>query len=391
MSGTREHDQSGREQSGREQHDPPHRDHPDIGSAVIGPRHADSALALWSDSMGRLATRAVQALLIFAVVALLLYATVRLKLLVVPVLIALIVAAALQPLMRWLKPRMPDALAAAIALLLGGVGVGGAIAYAIVRMESQFGGIQDATMQGLQRATDYLHHGPLPLSDAQIAGARESVVDFFTSREFGADAMAGVYGAAQVGTCFVLGLFVLFFLLKDGPSIWRFLTRPFSPTLREKARASGREGMAVLGGYLRGTAIVALVDTACIGGTLWILEVPLAMPLSILVFLGAFVPIIGATVSGGIATLVALVTVDLQAALWVAGAVIVVNQLEGNLLSPLVLGKWLHLHALAIVVALSAGAILGGIAGTFLSVPLTAMGWAMLKTWREPAGAQPDP
>ncbi|HET6432692.1 AI-2E family transporter [Dyella sp.] len=363
---------------------------PDIGAAMVGPRHAHSVLTLWSDPMGRLATRAIQALLILAVIALLVLAAVRLELLVVPVLIALIVAAAMQPLMHWFKPRMPNALAAAIALLLGGVGVGGAIAYAVVRMEAQLGNIQDATMQGLQQAGDYLRDGPLPLSDAQIAGARQSVVDFFTSREFGADAMAGVYGAAQVATCFVLGLFVLFFLLKDGPAIWTFLTRPFSPTLRDKARASGRQGMIVLGGYLRGTAIVALVDTVLIGGALWILGVPMAVPLSILVFLGAFVPIVGATVSGGVATLVALVTVDLHAALWVAGVVIAVNQLEGNLLSPLVLGKWLHLHALAIVAALTAGAILGGIVGTFLAVPLTAMGWVMLKTWREPEHAEAE-
>ncbi len=365
-------------------------ENPDIGAAVIGPEHAPNALALWSDAVGRLATRALQSLLILGFVVLPLYVAYRLKLLVLPILVALIVAAALQPLMRLLKPHMPNALAAVFALLIGGVGVGGAIAYAVVRMQSQFGSMQEAAAEGLNRALRYLREGPLPLSEAQINDAGNSVANFFTSKEFGADAIAGVYGVAQVATGIILGLFVLFFLLKDGPGIWTFLIRPFSPLLREKAFTSGCEGVTVLGGYLRGTAIVALVDTALIGGALWVLDVPLAVPLSILVFIGAFVPIVGATVSGAVAALVALVTVDFSAAPWVAGVVLAVNQLEGTVLSPLVLGKWLHLHPLAIILTLSVGAILGGVAGTFLAVPLTAMAWAMLKSWNRPASDQCD-
>lgn len=363
---------------------------PDLGAAVIGPEHAPNARALWADAFGRLATRALQSLLIVGFMALPLYAAYRLKLLVVPILVALIVAAALQPLMRLLKPHMPNALAAVIALLLGGVGVAGAIAYAVVRMQSQLGNVRDAAAEGMNQALRYLREGPLPVSDAQISDAGQSVVKFITSKQFGADAIAGVYSLAQIGTCVILGLFVLFFLLKDGAKIWDFLIRPFSPLLREKARTSGCRGMTVLGGYLRGTAIVALVDTAVIGGALLMLGVPLAAPLSILVFIGAFVPIIGATVSGAVAALVALVTVDLTAALWITGVVLAVNQLEGTLLSPLVLGKWMHLHALAVVLTLSAGAILGGVVGTFLAVPLTAMGWAMLKAWNRPASNRGD-
>jgi predicted PurR-regulated permease PerM len=358
---------------------------PAIGSAVMGDHHAQSIRALWADTFGRLATRAAQILLVLAVIALVLYLLVRLKLLMVPCLIALIVAAALQPLMSLLKPRMPHGLAAAITLLLGGVGLGGLVAYVVMSTLSRLGTLQSAVVKGLQQAVDYLHSGALPVSDKQIADIQSEVVNFLTSKQFGAEAVAGAYGAAQLALSFVLGLFVLFFLLKDGTQIWKFLTRPFSPTLRENARYSGRQGMIVLGGYLRGTAVVTLVDTVLIGGALWILGVPLAMPLAMLVFIGGFVPIVGATASGAIAALVALVTVDLNAALWVSGVVLGVNQLESNLLSPLVLGKWMHLHALVVLLALSAGAILGGITGTFLAVPLTAMGWTVIKSWNGPA------
>lgn len=363
---------------------------PNLGAAVVGAHHAPDSRALWADTYGRVATRAGQTLLILAIVVVLGYVLVHLALLVVPLLVALIIAAALQPLMHLLKPRMPDALAAATALLLGGIGLGGAATYAVVRMFSQADAVKNAAVQGFQQAMDYLHNGPLPISDKQIVDARHSVADFFTSTSFGADALAGVHGAVEVFAQIILGLFVLFFLLKDGPKMGVFLTRAFTARLQTKTRYSGAQGMEVLGGYLRGTAIVGLVDTVLIGGALWILNVPLAMTLSILVFIGAFIPIVGATASGVIAALVALVTVDLHAAIWVAGVVLAVNQLEGNLLAPLVLGRAMHLHSLVVLLALSAGAVLGGIAGTFLAVPLTALAWEVLKAWNR-TPPQQDP
>lgn len=357
---------------------------PNIGATVIGPQHAHSTHALWADTMGRVATRALQALLILAVVALLVYATLRLGPLIVPLLVALIVACALQPMLHWLKVRLPDPLAAAITLLVACVGIGGAVTYALGRLLAEMDGLKTAAMQGLQQAMNYLYNGPLPISADQIANARQSVVDFMTSPQFGLSAMAGVQNIVQVALECVLGLVMLFFLLKDGPRIWAFLISAFNPTLHDKLRYSGKQGADVLGGYLRGTALVALCDTVLIGGALWILDVPLALPLAILVFLGGFIPIIGATVSGIVAALVALVTVDLNAALWVIGVVIVVNQLESHVLAPVVMGKWMHLHSLAVLLALSAGAILGGIVGTFLAVPLTALAWAVLKAWNRP-------
>ena len=354
---------------------------PDLGAAIVGKHHAPDSRALWADTYGRFATRAGQTLLLLGIVVVVGLVMVRLGSLMVPLLVALIVAAALQPLMDVLKPRMPDGLAAATALLIGGIGLGGAVVYAVVRMFSQATAVKTAAVQGFQQAMNYLHNGPLPISDQQIADARQSVVDFFTSTSFGAEALAGVHGAVEVFAQIVLGLFILFFLLKDGPRIGAFLTRAFTPRLQSKARYSGAQGMDVLGGYLRGTAIVGLVDTVLIGGALWLLDVPLALTLSILVFIGAFIPIVGATASGVIAALVALVTVDLHAAIWVAGVVLAVNQLEGNLLAPLVLGRSMHLHSLVVLLALSGGAVLGGIAGTFLAVPMTALTWAVLKAW----------
>lgn len=139
--------------------------------------------------------------------------------------------------------------------------------------------------------------------------------------------------------------------------------------------------MDVLGGYVRGTAIIALADAVAIGVTLFIMQVPLALPLAVITYIGAFVPLVGATVAGILAALVALVANGPVAALIVVGVVIAVNQLEGSLLQPIVMGKSLQLHALVILLALTAGTVLGGIVGAVLSVPMAAVAWAVVQVW----------
>lgn len=350
-----------------------------------------SLRALWTDPFGRLAVRSAQVALVLLVGVAVVLAAVRLKLLVIPLLLALIVSAALFPLVALLRRlHLPHAVAALLTLLLGGVGLGGVIGLAVARVAAQWSTLQSSAIDGFGQALHYLHRGPLSISEQQIEHARQVVVDFITSSEFGQHAMAGVFTTMELATGFVLVLFILFFFLKDGPSIWRFLLRPLRPAWHARVAHAGDCAIDVLGGYLRGTALVALVDTVFIGGAVWILDVPLAVPLSILVFLAAFVPIVGATATGVIAALVALVTVGLSAAIWVSVVVIVVNQLEGNLLSPVVLGRSLQLHSLAVLLALTAGTILGGIVGTLLAVPLTGVAWAVAKSWNDPLPSPPD-
>jgi predicted PurR-regulated permease PerM len=179
--------------------------------------------------------------------------------------------------------------------------------------------------------------------------------------------------------------------MKDGRSIFGFLIQPLSEERRTRAWRVGDRSVGVLGGYVRGTAIVALVDAVVIGLALVILGVPLALPLATIVFLGAFIPLIGATVAGILATLVALVTNGPTTALIVLVVVIAVNQLEGDLLAPVVIGRALALHPLAILLALTAGTILAGIIGALLAVPITAVAWAAIKEWRAPEDDVPGP
>lgn len=341
--------------------------------------------ALWGDALGRLAIRSAQVILVVLVLMGVVQAAIRLKLVVIPLTLALILCAALFPLVTVLRRlRLPHAAAALLTLLLGGLGLGGVLTLAVVRVGAQWESLQSSAMDGFGEALNYLRRGPLSLSEAQIGHTRQAVVDFVTSSEFGQHAVAGVFTTVELMTGFVLTLFILFFFLKEGPAIWRFLIQPMRPPWRARVSHAGERAIDVLGGYLQGTALVALVDTVFIGGALWILDVPLAVPLSILVFLAAFVPIVGATLTGVVAALVALVTVGLSAAIWVAVVVTVVNQLEGHLLSPVVLGRSLHLHPLAVLLSLTAGAILGGIVGALLAVPFTGVAWAVAKSWNAP-------
>jgi putative heme transporter len=170
-----------------------------------------------------------------------------------------------------------------------------------------------------------------------------------------------------------LAIVTLFFLLRDGPTIWAWCRRLFPPQARTDVERIGERAWTTIGGYLQGVSIVAAVDAVLIGLALWLLGVPLVLPLALLTFVGGFFPIVGAFTAGFAAAMVALVTNGLTTALLVIAATIVVQQLEGNVLQPLVVGGAVELHPLAVILAVAAGGILWGIAGAFLAVPLAAV------------------
>jgi predicted PurR-regulated permease PerM len=328
-------------------------------------------------------------LLLLAVIVAIVYALIQLRIAVLPVLIALLLAAAISPLVNLLRRRnVPGALATWIALLAILLVVGGMVTLVVIAVRREWGTLVESASEGIGELQTWLDQGPIPIDDAQIEEARQAAVEFFTSGEFASGALTGAVAVGEVLAGLLLTIVVLFFFLKDGDRIWRFLVERLGGSHKPQMRRSGTRAMEVLGGYVRGTAIIAAVDTVVIGTTLLILQVPLALPLALIVFVGAFIPIVGATASGILAALVALVANGPGAALIVLIVVIAVNQLEGDFLAPFVLGKSLNLHALVILLALTAGTILGGITGAILSVPIAAVAWAVFKTWRGEDGPQ---
>ncbi|MFC7400920.1 AI-2E family transporter [Citricoccus sp. GCM10030269] len=350
----------------------------------------------WSDPLGRAGARAGQTLLIAAVAAAIIWVLLRVSVVVLAVMVALILASAVAPLVRWLVGKGWSHLLAtlmsfvAILVLLGGV-----VTAVVLAIQNEWDSLVDSATEGWQGLQDWVSSGPLPVDASVINDSTQQVTEFVSSGDFAGGLASGTLTGISVATQFLTGLVlmivVLFFLLKDGPKILNFALRWFQGETRAKLAESADRSSEVLGGYVRGTATVAMVDAVLIGIGLAVVGVPLALPLAVIVFIGAFVPIVGATVAGILAALVALVTTGPVAALIVIAIVVAVNQLEGNLLQPVVMGRTLSLHALIVLLALTIGTIVGGIFGAILAVPYTAVAWTVIQVWTNRYQAGDDP
>ncbi|WP_258803068.1 AI-2E family transporter [Pseudarthrobacter sp. NS4] len=338
----------------------------------------------WQDGYGRVSIRAGQTLLLLSLAAVLVYAMVQVRLVVIPLMLALILAAAIAPLVNWLRKRgWPSAAATGASFVLLLLVLGFLVTAVVFAVMGQAGELARSAVAGFDQLYAFVRNGPIPVDDQQVDQAREAVLDFVTSSTAASGVVTGLSAVGTFLTGALLTAVILFFFLKDGERIWAFVLRAFKGTRLVRARRVGQESLAVLGGYLRGTAIVATVDAFFIGLALIILGVPLALPLAAVVFTGAFIPLVGATVADALAALVALVANGPATAVIVIIAVILVNQLEGNFLQPVVMGHTLSVHALVILLALTAGTILAGIIGAILAVPTAAVGWAAIKAWNE--------
>lgn len=339
----------------------------------------------WSDTFGMLATRSLQIIIVLVLTAAAIIGMRSLSTVVIPILIALILASAFAPVMRWLRTRKVPSLLATVIVLFTIVlllaGVGWLIVWAV---QDQWDDLAKQAQEGFDQVMAWGHELPFWPTPEQLQEWQKAVTDFLTSSQFGSGALAGVGAVTSFVTGAVLLVVVLFFFLKDGPQIWRFMLRPFQGEGLARAQRAGAKTVQTLGSYIRGTAAVAAVDAIGIGIGLVILQVPLALPLSVLVFMLAFIPIVGATLAGTLAALVALVANGPVSAIVVVGVVVLVNQLEGNLLQPLLMGRALKLHSLVILLALTIGTVLSGILGAVLAVPIAAVAWGIIKVWDGP-------
>ena len=341
--------------------------------------------SLWTDLLGRLGIRSAQLLVVGALATFLIIGMLRLTMIVIPTLLAVIISCALWPLVVKLRKFVSPMLAAWIVflgslLVLGGIGTG--LVFSVIK---EWPKLVDQAVEGFNQLNDMVQGfiGTMPFSvdQSQIDNVVETVTGFLTSSQFGTGALNTLSAAGSFVTGMILLLVILFFFLKDGDKIWAFAVSWTPRHYRNKWILSGDRALRTFGGYIRGTATVAAVDALGITATLLIVQVPLAIPLGVIVFLGSFVPMVGATVAGILATLIALVTNGPVVALIVLAAVILVNQLEGNFLQPVVMANALSLHALVVLMALTAGTVLAGIVGAVLAVPLVAASWAVIKVW----------
>jgi predicted PurR-regulated permease PerM len=317
----------------------------------------------------------------------------RLSEVVIPVAVSLLLAALLTPAVGWLQARgVPRGIATAL-VLVGGIALLGAVLTFVV--QAFINGVPDLVDEvsaSVDSVQQWLVNGPLNLKQSQIDGAFTS---FTTSLTTNRDAItSGALSTAatltQILSGLAIALFTTIFFVYDGARVWEFVTRVVPRHVRPRVDVAGHRGFASLVGYVRATVAVAAVDAIGIGVGLAVLRVPLALPLAALVFLGAFIPIIGAFLSGLVAVLIALVTQGFVVALIVLGVIVAVQQLEAHVLQPVLLGRAVQLHPLAVVLAIAVGLVVAGVIGALLAVPMVAIANAAVRSLLADE-APPDP
>lgn len=314
-------------------------------------------------------------LVVAAAVGVAIWIVIQLKLLVIPLLVAILVTALLWPVFSWmLRHRVPRWLAITITVLGTLAIVAGLIWLVVWQVARQWASVQARTVEAVDQFRQYLVDGPLHLTTGQIddllAQALTLVQEQAQLLLSGALAIGTTLGHVAVGA--LLALFILLCLLADGGGIWRWTTRLFPKKARPAVDGSARAGWVMVVSYARTQMMVATIDAVGIGLGAFLLGVPLAIPVAVLVFLGAFVPIVGAVVTGALAVFLALVYNGPWIALWMLVVVLGVQQIEGHVLQPLLMGSAVKVHPLAVVLVVAGGAMIAGIPGALFAVPLAA-------------------
>jgi predicted PurR-regulated permease PerM len=319
----------------------------------------------------------------------------RLWVVLLPILLGLLLATVLWPAVRALRRRgVPDALAAIGVLLLALLLLFGVVGGLAPQVTGQAQELADQVSAGLEELEQGLTGPPFNLGEDRLG---DTVANVTEQLQANAQNIVGrlLSGAAAAGSLLVTGLLALvlcFFYLKDGPKFVPWVGGLVGPRAAPHVAAVMQRSWVTLSGFIKAQAAVGLVDAVLIGAGLALLGVPLALPLSVLVFFGAFIPIIGAVVSGALAALVALVTEGPRDALLVVVLVLIVQQLEGNVLQPILVGRTLDLHPAAVILAVTAGGTLYGIVGAFLAVPVLSVAAVTVRYARQHlAEVEPGP
>ncbi len=314
-------------------------------------------------------------LVIAAVIGVFVWLVMLLKLLVIPLLVGILVTALLWPAFElMLRARFPRWLAIAIAIA-GALGVVTGLIWLVVwQVRQQMGDVQERTMAAIDAFRQFLIDGPLHLSEAEIQEYIDDGIALIQRQAEFLWTAAGALGgtAAHVVAGALLSLFILVALLADGGGIWRWTVRLFPRDARPAVDAAARNGWATVVNYARTQALVAAIDALGIGIGAALLGVPLAIPIAVLVFLGSFIPIVGAVITGALAVFLALVYNGPWIALAMLGVVLLVQQLEGHVLQPILMGSAVKVHPLAVVLVVAGGAMIAGIPGALFAVPLAA-------------------
>ncbi|MFO7689388.1 MAG: AI-2E family transporter [Cryobacterium sp.] len=339
-------------------------------------------------------------LVILAAIAVVVFLIIQLRLIIIPLLAAVLAAALLIPVVNFLvRHRWPKGLAVAVSMIGTLLLVAGLITIAATQIADGTLGLSERLAESYAGFKGFLQSSPLQLTDAEINGYLGEAWIAIQN-----DSQAFISGALSLGSSLghfiagaLLALFSLLFILIDGKSIWAWIVRFFPQRARAAVDGAGSAGWTTLGNFVKVQILVASIDAIGIGIGAALLGVPMAIPIAILVFLGSFIPIVGAVATGIVAVVIALIFNGWPIALAMLGVVLLVQQVEGHVLQPLIMGSAVKVHPLAVVLVVAAGAMLAGIPGALFAVPIAAVVNAMTDyiaggRWRtESASGEPSP
>ncbi|TVP72977.1 MAG: AI-2E family transporter [Nitriliruptor sp.] len=371
-----------------------HERHPPPQQEVEG-RAATEATAPVSDGQARLwrAGRTGWALLAGAgVVAVAAYVASMLTLLIIPLLLALFPATLLVPVAKWLKDKgVPAAAAAALSLLVGILAIGAVLGAMVPLVAAELPDLAESAGEGIRQVQQQIED----LTGVGIGGMAELLDQaselLGETGELAGQALEAAFVAFETVASLLLMFVVLFFYLKDGRRLAEGLANTTPPRVRPHVHEVMQRAWATLGTYFRGQLLVGLINATLIGIALLLLGIPLAVPLAVLVFFGGLFPVVGALIAGALAVLVAAADAGLVMALVVAVIVVIIEQLESNVFEPLIHGHAIALHPLVILLSITAGALLLGIFGAFIAVPVAAITARVLDYFRgDPEAEESD-
>jgi len=295
---------------------------------------------------------------------------------VVPCTAALLLTALLQPLTaRLRRAGLPGLAATWGTLLIAALVLGGIVLLVTNRVSADYPTLVDETRHTTTQVESWLSGPPFHIKSSNVQNALNNIPGYLSKHKALVEGTVVTGGkiAAEFFGGLVLMLFVMFFLIKDGERIWAWLIGALRPETAERVNRAGHAAWLAVVYYMRGTVVVAAIHAVVIGVTLFIMGAPLVIPLAVLVFLAAFVPLVGLLVAGTLAILVTLAAKGWVAAVILLGVLIIEDQLEGHLLQPQVVGRVIRLHPLAVILSLAVGGVLAGIVGAVVAIPIVAV------------------
>ncbi|MYU25655.1 AI-2E family transporter [Streptomyces sp. SID8352] len=298
------------------------------------------------------------------------------RLVVLAFVVALLITALLQPTVARLRRRgVPRALATALTAILGFVVMGLIGWFVTWQVMENIDDLSSQIQSGIDELRKWLLNSPLHVTDKQINEIAKSLREAVgaNSDQITSAGLEGVTVVVEALTGILLAVFSTLFLLYDGKRIWEWTLKLVPAAARPGVAGAGPRAWRTLTAYVRGTVIVALIDAIFIGLGIYFLHVPMAVPLAVFIFLFAFIPLVGAVMSGALAVVVALVTQGVFAAVMTLVVVLLVQQIEGHILQPFILGRAVRVHPLAVVLSVAAGGMVAGIGGAVVAVPLVAV------------------